>query len=75
MGRPSKYPQELKERAVRMVFEHAHEHRILHRIERVVLVPQRRLRNLESLELDAGQKLVQRTGACLGFVRQVHVAV
>jgi transposase len=26
MGRPSKYPQELKERAVRMVFEHAHEH-------------------------------------------------
>jgi len=26
MGRPSKYPQELRERAVRMVFEHAHEH-------------------------------------------------
>src|SRR6516162_8141701 len=51
------------------------EHRILHRIQRVVLVPERRLRDLESLELDAGQKLVQRTGACLGFVRQVHVAV
>ena len=27
MGRPSKYPAELRERAVRMVFEHAHEHR------------------------------------------------
>lgn len=27
MGRPSKYPPELRERAVRMVFEHAHEHR------------------------------------------------
>jgi hypothetical protein len=26
MGRPSRYPQQLKERAVRMVFEHAHEH-------------------------------------------------
>jgi len=26
MGRPSKYPRELRERAVRMVFEHAHEH-------------------------------------------------
>ena len=26
MGRPSKYPQELRERAVRMVFEHAPEH-------------------------------------------------
>ena len=26
MGRPSKYPQELRERAVRMVFEHAREH-------------------------------------------------
>jgi transposase len=26
MGRPSKYPAELRERAVRMVFEHAHEH-------------------------------------------------
>jgi len=26
MGRPSKYPQELRERAVRMVFEHASEH-------------------------------------------------
>ena len=26
MGRPRKYPQELRERAVRMVFEHAHEH-------------------------------------------------
>ena len=26
MGRPSKYSPELRERAVRMVFEHAHEH-------------------------------------------------
>lgn len=26
MGRPSKYAPELRERAVRMVFEHAHEH-------------------------------------------------
>jgi transposase len=26
MGRPSKYPQELRERAVRMVFEHTPEH-------------------------------------------------
>lgn len=26
MGRPSKYPRELRERAVRMVFEHVHEH-------------------------------------------------
>ena len=26
MGRPSKYPRELRERAVRMVFEHAREH-------------------------------------------------
>ncbi len=26
MGRPSNYPQELRERAVRMVFEHVHEH-------------------------------------------------
>ena len=26
MGRPSKYPAEFRERAVRMVFEHAHEH-------------------------------------------------
>ena len=26
MGRPSKYSPELQERAVRMVFEHAHEH-------------------------------------------------
>ena len=27
MGRPSKYPKGLQERAVRMVFEHTHEHR------------------------------------------------
>jgi len=27
MARPSKYPQEFRERAVRMVFEHAHEHK------------------------------------------------
>jgi len=26
MGRPSKYPRELRERAVRMVFEHVREH-------------------------------------------------
>ena len=26
MGRPSKYSPELRERAVRMVFDHAHEH-------------------------------------------------
>jgi transposase-like protein len=26
MGRPSKYSPELRERAVRLVFEHAHEH-------------------------------------------------
>ena len=26
MARPSKYPRELRERAVRMVFEHVHEH-------------------------------------------------
>lgn len=26
MARPSKYPQEFRERAVRMVFEHVHEH-------------------------------------------------
>ena len=26
MGRPSKYSPEVRERAVRMVFEHAHEH-------------------------------------------------
>jgi hypothetical protein len=26
MGRPSKYPRELRERAVRMVFEHVEEH-------------------------------------------------
>src|SRR5207244_255090 len=51
-------------------------HRVLHGIERVFLMPQRRECDLECLQLDAGQKLVQRTRASVGRrIRQVHVAV
>ena len=52
------------------------QHRILHGIERIVLMAQRRLRDLECLKFDAGQKLVERTRLGRGFrVRKVHVAV
>src|ERR1700731_4162628 len=37
------------------------QHRILHGIERIILMTQRGLGDLESLQFDAGQKLVQRT--------------
>ena len=52
------------------------QHRVLHGIQRIVLVTQRRLGDLECLQLDAGQKLVQRTRlAICSRIRQFHVAV
>ena len=52
------------------------QHGVLHGIERVILVPQRRLCDLERLELDAGQELVQRARSRLGFrIGQVQVPV
>ena len=52
------------------------QHRILHGIQCVILMPERGLGDFECLELDAGQKLVQRTGTGIGRrFRQFHVAV
>ena len=52
------------------------QHRVLDGVERIILVTQRRLCDLECLQFDAGQKLVQRTRlAICSRIRQFHVAV
>ena len=51
-------------------------HGILHRVESVMFMTQRRLSDLECLKFDAGQKLVERARVGGGVrVRKIHVAV
>src|SRR6185437_5368921 len=52
------------------------QHGILHRIQRIVLVPECRLGDFERTHLDRRQKLAERsTAGIAGGFRQVHVAV